>query len=132
MDIKQYFKKKQPIDSELENGIYYQKISNILFEGANGRYIKILIAHPGNSIWSIGWEVRDGLTKGIISTKDCMANVQTKGNIGKLVYGTLKVIQSRIAGHMTNTLRNLLIDSLKKAERYYDVKGGGKYSKITL
>lgn len=129
--IKEYFKERQPINDEIENEIFYKHIETILFEGQAERYIKLYIAHPSDNHWSIGWEVRDGHKKGIVAHKDCTINEITKGDISRLIYGTLKVLQIRLGSVATKTLTSLIVHSILQTENYYNYNARS-YGKITL
>lgn len=131
MTIKEYFKKPQLIDETLDNEIYYKKYSTIMFKGNKGRYIKIMIAHPEEAIWSIGWEVKDGERENWTYRKDCTTTALTKGDIGRLLYGTLKVIQIRLAEHSTKAMKELIMKSILSADEYYDRKVKN-FGKITI
>lgn len=120
MTIKDYFKEEQKVDNEIVDLIYYKNYAKIDFQADEACYISVLIAHPEESIWSLGWEVKDGeYTKPIIR-KGCTSNVLTKGDIGRLTYGILRMLQKKSPNECSPTMKQLLSDSIAEADNYYD------------
>lgn len=126
MKIAEYFKEKQVINDEIENSIFYKNYSTIDFVYDENHYVKILIAHPEELTWSLGWEIR-GMGKQMFR-KDCTSNVLTKGYIERLIFGMLRMIQIKMPSKASGIMKRLVFNAILEADRYYDknIKFDGK------
>lgn len=120
MTIEDYFKQEQKVDNEIVDLIFYKNYATITFRADPMRYISVLIAHPEESIWSLGWEIKDGYYTRPALRKDCTSNVLTRGDIGRLVYGVLRMLQKKKPKKCSQAMRHLLSESIAKADEYYD------------
>lgn len=119
MTINEYFKKEQPIsDATLDNTCLYRDVEIINIPTDGGCYAAIKIAHIGENLWSLGYEIKKWPTAAIIC-RDCTTHVLTKGYIENLIYGMIQVIIQRI-GETTCVLglKHALIEAAKDAAKY--------------
>lgn len=119
MTINEYFKKEQPISDATLNGTrLYRDVEIINISTSGECFAAVKIAHVGENLWSLGYEIKKWPTAAVIC-KDCTTNILTKGYIENLVYGMICVILQ----HIGNTtcildLKHALIEAAKEAAEY--------------
>lgn len=132
MTLEQYFNQEQPIsDKTISDTCLYEDVVTIEFGEDNLAYGAIKIAHVGESLWALGYEIKPNATSKVIC-KDCTTNDITMGCINNLVYGMTTVLASHLRGSYTNNkLRKIISKGVKEASLYYD-NNAKSMGKITI
>lgn len=132
MTLQEYFKQEQPISDRLiEDTALYADVATILFGDSDLGYGAIKIAHVGENLWALGYEIKACVNAKLIY-KECTANDITKGCINNLVYGMTKVLSNHLKAKYNNLkLKKLLLKSTEEAAKYY-VNNVKEIGKITI
>lgn len=132
MTLQEYFKQEQPISNKLiEDTSLYADVATIKFGDNDLGYGAIKIAHVGESLWALGYEIKACANAKLIY-KECTANDITKGCINNLVYGMTKVLSNHMKSKYNNLkLKKLILKSTEEAAKYY-VNNVKEIGKITI
>lgn len=132
MTIKEYFRKKQPINDEIiGDTCRYKKVSTIKIQLDDNRYAAIKIAHVGENLWALGYAMKPYSTRPVIC-RDCTTHAITKGYIENLIYGMMRVLILHLEKRRdTKTLIDAIRDVVPEALEHYKFDAA-PVGKITL
>lgn len=119
MTVKEYFEHKQPINAKtIGDTAFYQDISVITFEMNENSYASIKIAHVGEDLWSLGYEIKPFESHPVLC-KDCTTHSITMGNINNFVYGMTQVILHKLKKlKHSKALETVIYDGVEEALAY--------------